>query len=203
MGNVPLDDLSSFDRGHNSRLPGAALVLSPSSNKGGRKGRTEPIMLAQEALVLKPVYQRVEATTSASLTQGKRVQAVPVYEVALAVHSGDVIPLQSALNKDLEIICVAHSMQSSAQPAAASPRRTDAPVAPVTARSILAYEALTYDYFEDAATRRIRREPVTEEEIERLEIITSLQESDGRRRQARHSQGKLHYSGRPPEGAAN
>jgi hypothetical protein len=179
MANVPLDDLSSFDRGHNSRLPSAALVLSSSNSKSSRGGRTEPIMLAQEALVLKPVYQRVEATTSSSLTQGKRVQAVPVYEVALAVHPGDVIPLQSALNKELEVICVAHSMQPSDKSNAPTPIREDAPVAPVTSRSILAYEVLNYDYFEDAATRRIRHEPVTAEEIERLGVITSLEQLVG------------------------
>jgi hypothetical protein len=136
-------------------------------------------MLAQEALVLKPVYQRVEATTSSSLTQGKRVQAVPVYEVALAVHPGDAIPLQSALNKELEVICVAHSMQFSPESDSPVSRQPAGPVAPVTSRSILAYEVLSHDYFEDAATRRIRHESVTTDEIERLGVVTSLDQLMG------------------------
>ncbi|QDU98839.1 SAF domain-containing protein [Lignipirellula cremea] len=179
IANVPLDELTSFDRGQSSRLPGAALLQSSSSKRKTQGGASEPILLAQEALVLRPVYQRVEAETSSSLTQGKRVQAVPVYEVALAMHPGDVIPLQTALNKGLEVICVAHSMQASGTADSPTPRPVDGPVAPVISRSILAYEVLTYDYFEDAATRRIRHEPVTAEEIERSGIITSLDQLVG------------------------
>lgn len=180
MANIPLEDLSSFDRGHNSRLPGAALVLSSAGGRRSKTGKSEPVMLAQEALVLKPVYQRVEATTTSTLADGKQVRAVPVYEAVLAVHPGDVIPLQTALNKQLQIICVAHSMQRSEKAeVAATPTSTD-PAAPVTSRSILAYEVLTYDYFQDAATRRIRHEPVTNDEIKRLAIITSVDELVGK-----------------------
>lgn len=177
LANVPLGELSSFDRGH-SRLPGAPLVLSSTNSKSRNQAHSEPILLAQEALVLKPVYQRVEATTSSSLTQGKRVQAVPVYEVALAVQPGDVIPLHSALNKELEIICVTHSMQSGEVAPVAVPEHPG-PLAPVTSHSILAYEVLSYDYFEDPATRRIRHEPVSETEIERLGVITSVEQLVG------------------------
>ncbi len=178
LANVPLSQLSAFDRGSNSRLPGAALVLS-SSGKSSNSKQTESVLLAQEALVLKPVYQRVEASTTASLTQGKRVQAVPVYEVALAVHPGDVVPLQSALSQGLEIICVAHSMQPNEGDEATRVQEPLGPMAPVTSRAILAYEILSYDYFEDAATRKIRHEAVTAEEVEELGVVTNVAELVG------------------------
>jgi len=179
IANIPLDDLSSFDRGHNSRLPGAALVLSSSQSKNSRAGRTEPILLAQDALVLRPVYQRVEAKMSSSLVQGSKVQAAPVYEVALAVHPGDVIPLQSALSKEIEVICVAHSMQPSDKEQEREPEADPLPQAPMTSRSILAYETLTFDYFEDPATRRVRYASVEAADIERLGIITSIDQLVG------------------------
>jgi hypothetical protein len=138
-------------------------------------------LLAQGAVVLKPVYVRNEATTSTSLTQGKQLQNVPKYEVAIAVAPDDVIPLQSALNKSLKITCIAHSMQSDEGDVA---RAVVAAVAdqqsvPVTVRAILAYDVVSRDAFVSPATRKMRMEPVSQQEIDRQGIITSLGEALG------------------------
>jgi hypothetical protein len=119
MASVPASELGSFQSQYQSHLPAAALVASPSGDRRS-DAAVEPVLLAQNAVVLKPVYVRQEVASSASLTQGRRLQSVPKYEVALAVAPEDVIPLQSALNKSLTITCVAHSMQ---------PNRNEMPVA--------------------------------------------------------------------------
>ncbi|MCA9225376.1 MAG: SAF domain-containing protein, partial [Planctomycetales bacterium] len=131
--------------------------------------------------MLKPVYVRNEATTSSSLTQGKRVQNVPKYEVAIAVAPDDVIPLQSALNKSLEITCIAHSLQPSDGSAEPRPLEADAKQSqvPVTVRAILAYDVVSREAFVSPATRRMRMESLSQQEIDRQGIITSLDEALG------------------------
>lgn len=174
MASVPMSDLGSFQSHHSGRLPGGAMIVSASEKSAEA---TEPILLAQQAVVLKPVYVRNEAMTSSSLTQGKRVQNVPKYEVAIAVAPDDIIPLQSALNKSLPITCVAHSMQSSvadAHVAGDGHAHKDQALVPVTVRAILAYDVVTRDAFVSSATRRVRMEPVNQQEIDRLGIITSV-----------------------------
>ncbi|GIW98526.1 MAG: hypothetical protein KatS3mg111_1859 [Pirellulaceae bacterium] len=177
IASVPVEKLSLFQSQYTSRLPGAALVTSASSRPA--EAATEPMLLAQNAVVLKPVYVRNEATTSSSLTQGKRVQNVPKYEVAIAVAPDDVIPLQSALNQELTITCVAHSMQpTTAEPTAAESVPSEL-TAPVTVRPILAYEVVTREAFVNPATRRIRMEPISRQQAERLGIVRSLQDALG------------------------
>lgn len=179
MANIPFSELSSFEGGHRTRLSGGLSIRLSSKEKSDRDNMTEPIMLAQEALVLKPVYQRDEATPSSSGASSQRSKRAPVYEVALAVQPEDVIPLQTALNKELEVTCVAHSMQRSEETAAQTARRPTGLVAPVTSRTILAYEVISQDYFEDVATRQVHHEMVTAEEIDRLKVITSLDQLVG------------------------
>ncbi|MBM3998814.1 MAG: hypothetical protein FJ297_04590 [Planctomycetes bacterium] len=179
MASVPVGEVGSFQSRHNSRLPGAALV-APASSKGPDSA-TEPMLLAHGAVVLKPVYVRNEATTSSSLTQGKRIQNVPKYEVAIAVAPDDVIPLQSALNKSLAITCIAHSMQpgDTTESVSIGAAAADEQPAPVTVRAILAYEVVSREAFVSPATRRARMEPVSQREIDRQGIITSLDEALG------------------------
>jgi hypothetical protein len=177
IASVPTGELTSFQSPYNSRLPGAALVVPPSGDKAKSAGATEPVLLAKDAIVLKPVYVRNEATTASSLTQGKRVQNVPKYEVAIAVAAADVIPLQGALDRKLEITCVAQSLQPTAEaPAVAA---GNGPVAPVTVRHILAYDVVVRDAFVNPATRRLRLEPISQQEIDRLGIVTSVEEALG------------------------
>ncbi|MGE3775869.1 MAG: SAF domain-containing protein, partial [Pirellulaceae bacterium] len=179
MASVPIGELGSFQSQYTSRLPTSALVASASSH--GSDSATEPMLLAQGAVVLKPVYMRNEATTSSSLTQGKRVQNVPKYEVAIAVAPDDVIPLQSALNKSLAITCIAHSMQptDTTEVVSTGAATVDEKPVPVTVRAILAYEVVSREAFVSPATRRTRMEPVSQQEIDRQGIITSLDEALG------------------------
>lgn len=178
MASVPAGELGSFQSQYESRLPAAALVASSSSDRQSDSA-VEPVLLAQNAIVLKPVYVRQETTSSASLLQGRRMQNVPKYEVALAVAPEDVIPLQSALDKSLAITCVAHSMQPSRNeiPVATGPPEDN--VVPVTVRPIYAYEVVTREAFVNPATRRIRMQPVSRQEIDRLDIVTSLDDALG------------------------
>lgn len=173
MASVPTGEVSAFSSNDNSRLPGAALVAPASKNDS--KSGTEPLLLAENAVVLKPVYVRNQASTTSSLTQGKRIQNEPKYEVAIAVAPDDVIPLQSALNRELAITCIAHSMQGNQETATAqTDLPTDVLMAPVTVRAILAYEVVTRDSFVNPATRRVRMEPVSPEQLAEQGIATSL-----------------------------
>lgn len=173
MASVPTGEVSAFSSNDNSRLPGAALIAPPT--KGDPKSGTEPLLLAENAVVLKPVYVRNQASTTSSLTQGKRIQNEPKYEVAIAVDPDDVIPLQSALNKELAITCIAHSMQANQGTATVeTPVPADVLMAPVTVRAILAYEVVTRDSFVNPATRRVRMEPVSPQQLAEQEIATSL-----------------------------
>ena len=173
MASVPTGEVGAFNSNYNSRLPGAALV-APASKADAKSG-TEPLLLAENAVVLKPVYVRNQASTTSSLTQGKRIQNEPKYEVAIAVSPDDVIPLQSALNKELAITCVAHSMQADlGVEVAETSSQSDVQLAPVTVRAILAYEVVTRDSFVNPATRRIRMEPVTARQLAEMDIATSL-----------------------------
>lgn len=178
MASVPIAESSSFRGSGGGNLPAGSLVVDPSRAAKDPSAATEPLLLAQGAVVLKPVYIRNEATTSSSLTQGKRVQNVPKYEVAIAVLPDDVIPLQNALNKTLEITCIAHSMQ----PASGQLEDRSLVTAekqqlvPVTVRAIPAYEVVSREAFVSPATRRMRMEPVDQREIDRQGMITSLDE---------------------------
>jgi hypothetical protein len=176
LASVPVGELAAFRNSSPGRLPAAALVAAPGGSKE-RAAATEPVCLAKDAVVLRPVYVRNEARTTASLTQGQRVQNVPKYEVAIAVAADDVIPLQTALDRELEITCVAQSMQPEEDGASAPEQQ--GPQAPVTVRAILAYDVVSRDAFVSPATRRIRLEPVSQREIERLGIVTSLDEALG------------------------
>jgi hypothetical protein len=173
LANVPVDKVGVFQTRY-SHLP----VVTSKQNAPVSDSATQTMMLAQNAIVLKPVYVRSEAMTSSSLTQGQRVQSVPKYEVALAVQPEDVIPLQNALNQELKITCIAHSMRPDDEPVA-DPREPPSLFAPVTVRPILAYEVVTREAFVDPATRQLRMQPVSQEQVDQLGIVTSLNAAIG------------------------
>ena len=178
MGSVPVSELGSFQSHLRGQLPGGARVVKASDQT---TEASETILLAEYALVLKPVYVRNETTTSTSLTQGKRLQNVPKYEVAIAVAPDDVIPLQTALNKAMPITCIAHSMQSDQSETAsgATHAHENQVMVPVTVRAILAYDVVSRDAFVSAATRRVRMEPISQQEVDRQGIITSVDSALG------------------------
>ena len=89
-----------------------ASIPVDGANGPGPESAEEVELLAQNAKVLRPVYVRNEVISTASLMNGSTPQNVPKYEVAIAVAADDVIPLQNALNQELPITCVAHSMKT-------------------------------------------------------------------------------------------
>ena len=178
LANVPVEERDSFQSA--GGVPQAAF-LSRDAPKGKKGAATEPMLLTQGAIVLKPVYVRNEVTSSQSLTQGKKLQNVPKYEVAIAFAPDDIIPLQNALNKSLEITCITHSMRPEDEDAAAQSAAQVAKeqLVPVTVRAILAYNVVGREAFVSPATRRLRMEPVSQQEIDRYDIITTLSEAIG------------------------
>ena len=177
MASVPVGEAGAFG------APGSRQSSQLPSPDGDEKLVTEPIMLAQNAVVLKPVYVRNEATTSSSLTQGKRVQNVPKYEVAIALSSEDLIPVQTALDKSLSITCIARSMRPNDDGEEGGEEDNlpdgDQRRVPVTVRPILAYDVVTRDAFVSPATRQLRVELLSQQEIDRKGIITSLDDVFG------------------------
>ena len=165
IANVPGDELATFDRSFGGSLASAPLTLSSTSD-GRKQKQTEPIMLAQNAVVLMPVHVREQPSTQAN--------AKPTFEVAIAVDTRDVIPLQGALSKGLDVTCVAHSMQTVPESTADLEQQANLTTAPVTSRHIAAYEVVTIDHFRDPATRRIRYEKVDANAPQQLGVREAL-----------------------------
>ncbi len=176
-----VDLIASFPAGSNPTSSASLSIPGQDSSKGASSDAShDPVLLAQNAIVLKPVYVRNEASTSASLTQGTRVQNIPKYEVAIAVKPDDIIPLQRALNQSLVITCIAHSMKpdDASIPVAAVPP-ADEVLVPVTVRAILAYDVVARDAFVSPATRALKTERLSRQQVDRQDIITSLDEALG------------------------
>ncbi|GAA5505423.1 hypothetical protein [Novipirellula caenicola] len=158
------------------------LASVPMGDDSSSKPATasEVQLLAQNAKVLRPVYVRNEVSSSASLMNGKTMQNVPKYEVAIAVAADDVIPLQNALNQELPITCVAHSMKpESENDGSLMTARVDEVRVPVTVRPILAYAVVSRDAFVSPATRAVKTETISRQEADRIGAITSINEALG------------------------
>lgn len=141
---------------------------------------SEVQLLAQNAKLLRPVYVRNEVSSSASLMNGKTMQNVPKYEVAIAVAADDVIPLQDALNQELSIICVAHSMKpEGGGDGSLTTARLDEVRVPVTVRPILAYGVVSRDAFVSPATRALKMESIPRQQADRLGVVVTLDEALG------------------------
>jgi len=159
---------------------GDQIDLLASVPLGSDSGDTEVQLLAQSAKVLRSVYVRNEVSSSASLMNGKTMQNVPKYEVAIAVAADDVIPLQNALNQKLPITCIAHSMkpasEADAQTMVSEP---DLVSVPVTVRPIFAYDVVTRDAFVSPATRALKTEKISRQEADRIGAIVALGDAVG------------------------
>lgn len=159
------------------------LASIPVSDDASTVAQTQPSevqMLAQNATVLRPVYVRNEVTQSASLMNGATTSNVPKYEVAIAVATDDVIPLQNALNQELPITCVAHSMKPESDgDENFATTRVDEVRVPVTVRPILAYAVVSRDAFVSPATRALRTELISKQEADRIGAITSINDALG------------------------
>lgn len=159
------------------------LASVPVGNNGGDEPQatsSEVELLAQSAKVLRPVYVRNEVTQSSSLMSGKTVANVPKYEVAIAVEADDIIPLQNALNQELPITCVAHSMkpQAESDPTSMADNRDEVHV-PVTVRPILAYNVVSRDAFVSPATRTLKTEKISRQLADRIGAIASIDDALG------------------------
>ncbi|TWT73326.1 hypothetical protein CA85_17950 [Allorhodopirellula solitaria] len=155
------------------------IPLGESSSSDSEKS-SKVHLLAQNAKVLRPVYVRNEVASSASLMNGKTMQSVPKYEVAIAVAADDVMPLQEALHHERSITCIAHSMKpESAADANLASTRADEVQVPVTVRPVLAYAVVVRDAFVSPATRTLNTEWISRKEAERLDVIVSLEEALG------------------------
>lgn len=175
-----IDLMASVPIGQANNDSPSLLIPGQSANGGNDDKASEPHLLAQNALVLKPVYVRNEASTSASLTQGTRVQNVPKYEVAIAVKPDDLIPLQRALNQSLSITCIAHSMKPASETEnAVLLTNTETILVPVTVRPVLAYSVVTREAFVSPATRTLKMDSMSRSLVDRMDIITSLDEALG------------------------
>ena len=142
--------------------------------------QSEVRLLAQNAMVLRPVHVRNEVSSSASLMSGSTMQNVAKYEVAIAVAANDVITLQNALNQKLPITCVAHSMKPENQDEESlTTSRVDEVRVPVTVRPILAYAVVSRDAFVSPATRALRTESISKQQADRMDVIVSLDEALG------------------------
>ena len=175
-----IDLLASFPVDASSGDAGLLFIPGQSTPTGKKGEASEPHLLAQKAVVLKPVYVRNEASTSASLTQGTRVQNIPKYEVAIAVKPDDLIPLQRALNQSLSITCIAHSMKPvSETQSVESAEDSETIMVPVTVHPVLAYNVVTREAFVSAATRTLKVESMSRSQVAKMDIITALDEALG------------------------
>jgi hypothetical protein len=154
------------------------LLANVPIDENGEKSEVE--LIAQSATILRPVYVRNEVSTSATLMQGNQTKNTPKYEVAIAVAADDVIPLQQAINRELSLTCIAHSMKPTAkgQPETVVVS-TDEIRVPVTVRPILAYNVVARDAFVSPATRSIKTETISRREADRIGAITSLGDALG------------------------
>jgi hypothetical protein len=175
-----IDLMASLPSGSPPAETASLIIPGQSQATGSDAPASEPYLLAQNAVVLKPVYVRNETTTSASLTQGTRVQNIPKYEVAIAVKPDDLIPLQRALNQALSITCIAHSMKPIDDSGeAALPIDSETVAVPVTVRPVLAYNVVTRDAFVSPATRTLKMDSMPRAQVDRMDIITALDEALG------------------------
>lgn len=156
IANVPSKELASFG--------GRSSAISYRGDEGGNV--TEPVMLAQNATILKPVYARTTGTDNS--------RTKPTLDVAIAIDAGDIIPVQSAMNRGIDIMCVARSMQP-------SPDSQDTVVTggttiqvPVTSRDIMAYEVVTIDHFQNPATRKIEYRSIEAARVNELSVLSTI-----------------------------
>lgn len=162
------------------RIDLLASVPLGDSDTEPESNNSEVEMLAQNAKVLRPVYVRNEVTETSSLMSGNSISNVPKYEVAIAVQTDDVIPLQKALNKELPITCIAHSMQPVIEEDQITVSDTaDKVQVPVTVRPILAYHVISRDSFVSPATRRLKMELIPRQLADRIGAVTDINEALG------------------------
>ncbi len=178
VANIPLQKLNRFERSTGSRLPGAELVMDPTSARSENK-ETTARLVARQAVVLTPVLQRVSTETSASLSQGKKLLSVPVEEVVLAVAAEDVAAVTAALELGATVNVLVRSGRLTSDETA--PTVPDGMAAvPIPGQTLLAYQTIRTVSFEDPATAYVRTINVPAKTAETSNWITDLSQLVGR-----------------------
>ena len=151
---VPLDILGEFDSDYRQRRGRTTFVAKTKDLDHLRA--VEERMVAQGAILISPVHIRQKPTTTSTLTQGQRVQTVPVEEFVVALLPADVAPLKKAVDKELKLTAVAHSARGSDDKAAekTEPDRKLSAAFPIVKRPIPAFQRLKEEDFVDPVTRR-------------------------------------------------
>jgi hypothetical protein len=178
VANIPLQKLNRFERSTGSRLPGAELIVDPTSARS-EDTETTARLVARQAVVLTPVLKRVSTETSASLSQGKRLLSVPVEEVVLAVAAEDVSAVTAALELGATVNVLVRSGRLTSDDT--SPIVPAGMVAvPIPGQTLLAYQTIRTVSFEDPATAYVRTINVPTDTANTSNWITDLSQLVGR-----------------------
>jgi len=178
VANIPLQKLNRFERSTGSRLPGAELIVDPTSARS-EDTETTARLVARQAVVLTPVVKRVSTETSASLSQGKRLLSVPVEEVVLAVAAEDVSAVTAALELGATVNVLVRSGRLTSDDT--SPIVPAGMVAvPIPGQTLLAYQTIRTVSFEDPATAYVRTINVPTDTANTSNWITDLSQLVGR-----------------------
>ena len=180
VANVPLDRLQRFELATSSRLPGSQLVVDGNQSARDAERETTARLVASQARVLTSVAQRVATESTSSLSQGRRILAVPIEEVVLAVAAEDVAAVTAAL----ELGATINVLVRTGRPEATASDRRPAPEGtipvPIPGKPLLAYQSIDANVFEEAATGYIRYAYLSKESVEAAGWITDLNEFIGR-----------------------
>ncbi len=103
VATVPIDSKN------NNRTSGISGSLAAQQQMASIQKRASVRVLAQDAVVVTPVTSRNKPVESNSLTSGKQVKNVPVFEIVIAVAPVEVAPISEALATHVEVTCVARS----------------------------------------------------------------------------------------------
>lgn len=154
IASVPHDMLSEFDPSHKSRIGVQFVTRSKASDP---PQAVVERTIAQSAILLTPVRIRQKPSTTSSLTEGQRVQNIPVEEVVLALAPSDIPHVKKALHKGLSVMAVAQSGQAArgGNDDGEAPAEQKLAVAfPLVKRTIPAFQRITEQDFIDPVTRR-------------------------------------------------
>jgi hypothetical protein len=170
---VPLDILGEFDSDYKQRRGRTTYVAKTKDVSDGSRAAEER-MVAQGAILISPVHVRQKPTTTSSLTQGQRVQTVPVEEFVVALMPSDVTPLKKAVDKDLKLTCVAHSARAvnagTVEEKVERDRKLSAAF-PIVKRPIPAFQRLKEEDFIDPVTRRPEFSYLDPEVAQRRKVV--------------------------------
>ena len=180
VASVPLNRLQRFELATGSRSLSTQLLDSSRTSNRDAERETIARLVASQAVVLTSVSQRVATESTASLTQGRRVLAVPVEEVVLAVAAEHVAAVTAALELEATINVLVISGRPGATETDRRPGPEGTVAVPIPGKTLPAYQAIDANVFEESATGYIRYAHLSAESVEAAGWITDLNEFIGR-----------------------